>query len=260
MNATADAATPAQLLAAVVASDAARPRLTWYDDVDGPTRGERIELSGRVLQTWVAKAANLLVDDLGVERGDAVALQLPVHWRAAYWSFAAWRIGAVVVSHGPADVLVTDHATPQAVAAHTVAVSLPALARRWSGGADGVSPLPLGAVDEAAELATYGDVFEPLDDPDPDDDAMGGRTASELVSDARRLAAQQGWSPRERVAVLCPPGASPTDVLTTLLGAWSVDGSVVLVRGASPAPDDGRLAAERVTSACGPTGMPAARS
>ncbi|MDQ6715007.1 MAG: TIGR03089 family protein, partial [Actinomycetota bacterium] len=42
--------------------DATRPRLTFYDDADGPTRGERIELSAKVLANWVAKGANLLQD------------------------------------------------------------------------------------------------------------------------------------------------------------------------------------------------------
>src|SRR6476469_2959124 len=101
---------PAALLARLVAADPGRPRLTVYDDADGPTRGERIELSGRVLANWVAKAANLLVDELGVERGDVVVLDLPTHWRAVYWALAVWRVGAVVaVEPDPrAVVVVTD--------------------------------------------------------------------------------------------------------------------------------------------------------
>ena len=33
---------PADLLAALLADDPGRPRLTWYDDEPGPTAGERI--------------------------------------------------------------------------------------------------------------------------------------------------------------------------------------------------------------------------
>ena len=69
-------------LLAALQRDGGRPRVTAYDDGPGPTQGERIELSGRVLGTWVAKAANLLTEELDVQPGDRVALDLPAHWRA----------------------------------------------------------------------------------------------------------------------------------------------------------------------------------
>ena len=74
-------ATPADLLRHLVAADPGRPRVTVYDDTDSPTRGERIELSARVLANWVAKAANLLRDDLDAGPGSVVRLDLPPHWR-----------------------------------------------------------------------------------------------------------------------------------------------------------------------------------
>ena len=89
-----------RLLAALAGSDPTRPRLTWYDDGLGPTRGERIELSGRVLANWAAKAANLLQEDLDVAPGSLVEVDLPTHWRAAYWLLAAWSVGAEVVVGG----------------------------------------------------------------------------------------------------------------------------------------------------------------
>ena len=54
---------PADLLRRLLADDPTRPRLTWYDDEPGPTQGERIELSAKVLVNWVSKAANLMQDD-----------------------------------------------------------------------------------------------------------------------------------------------------------------------------------------------------
>ncbi len=152
--------TPWGLLTTMAGSDPTRPRLTWYDDLPGPTAGERIELSGRVLATWAAKAANLLQEDLDAGPGSVVAVDLPTHWRAAYWLFAVWAVGAeprVVPSASPPDVVVTT--APErwtAAAAPVVAVSLPALARQWTG-----DPLPPGTVDEARDLASYGDRFQP---------------------------------------------------------------------------------------------------
>ena len=55
---------PDRLLAHLLTSDPARPRVTYYDDTEGPTRGERVELSARVLANWVAKASSLLVEAL----------------------------------------------------------------------------------------------------------------------------------------------------------------------------------------------------
>ena len=89
-------ATPAALLRAMVAADPGRPRITVYDDTDSATRGERIELSARVLANWVAKAANLLRDDLDAGPGSVVLLDLPPHWRSLYWALAAWSVGACV--------------------------------------------------------------------------------------------------------------------------------------------------------------------
>jgi uncharacterized protein (TIGR03089 family) len=256
---------PADLLAALVTQDATKPRLTWYDDGDGPTRGERIELSARVLATWVAKAANLLTEELDVERGDVVTLDLPAHWRTVYWALAVWRVGAVLtMEEDPAAaVIVTDR--PRAdVAAHQVAVSLPALARVWTPTTGGQAWLPGGVVDEAADLASHGDVFEPLDPPAADDAALRGPnsewTAAQLLAGARALAAKQGWHVGERVAV---DADDPGDVLAAVVATWSTGGSVVLVRQAEH-PEGTKVLArsqtERVTSAYVPPGRPASRS
>jgi uncharacterized protein (TIGR03089 family) len=254
----------ADLPAALAASDPTRPRITYYDDADGLTRGERIELSGRVVANWVAKAANLLADELDVERGDVVVLDLPAHWRAVYWALAAWRVGAVIALEpdSRAVVVVTDR--PQDVAtpgARVVAVSLPALARSWVGGSLD------GAIDEAADLLSQPDVFEPFDEPDDGDDAWvaGGEqlTAAALDERCARRAADAGWAHGERVALVPSPGARVGAhggaLLVDALAVWALDGSVVLVRDGDPDALAERWAAERVTSACAPGGRPASR-
>lgn len=230
---------PAALLRRLVDSDPGRPRITVYDDTDSPTRGERVELSARVLANWVAKAANLLQDELDAGRGTVVRLDLPPHWRTLYWAVAAWSVGACVevpahrTTGGPApgssaDVVVTDDPVAAAEAQDAVLVTLAALARAAPG------PVPAGVVDEAHDIATHGDVFTAWEEAEDDDAALrtdGTTTFGNLV----------------------PPGepgrvhTTTTDTaafLRTALTAWAADGSLVLTRG-EPAADV--LAARRTS-------------
>ena len=68
-----------------------RPALIWYG-----RDGERVELSGRVLDNWVAKTANLWVDELDLEAGDVVAVGDEVHWRSLAAVLGSWTMGAAV--------------------------------------------------------------------------------------------------------------------------------------------------------------------
>lgn len=230
---------PADVLRLITASDPGRPRLTWYDDEPGPTQGERIELSARVLTNWVNKAANLLQDDAAAGPGTTVGIDLPTHWRALYWALAAWGVGAEVVLGADAteaDVLVTSD--PQRAAAHggdAVLVSLPALARSHPDAAQAG-----GAVDEARELSTHGDQFSPMADPERAD--VGLSVGGDDTAYGDLVVAQEDWGPAPRVATDAPLATA----LVQCLSAWAADGSVVLLRGPEAAHTD-RLAAEGVT-------------
>jgi len=94
-------------LGAIVATDPTRPLLTWYDDGNG----ERVELSGATLANWVAKTANLLVDGVGAEPGDAAVALLPPHWQTAAVLLGCWSAG-VEVHTGPVPAEV-GFATPE---------------------------------------------------------------------------------------------------------------------------------------------------
>ncbi len=231
---------PADLLASLVAADGTRPRLTFYDDAAGPTRGERIELSGRVLANWVAKAANLLQDDLDGAPATTVGLDLPAHWRAFYWALATWSVGSTLVL-GPdartADVVVTND--PQVAgevaegAGLAVLVTLPMLAR-------GNPATPADTVDEAHDLAGYGDLFSPWEEPDDETPALLADGAATAYGRVVEPTPAWGTAPRVRV----PDRLG--DALVAALSAWAADGSVVLVR--EPESDQtARLASESVT-------------
>src|SRR4051812_8567288 len=90
--------TPSGLLAAALSADPSRPLLTYLDE----STGERTEASVTTFDNWVAKTANLLVDDLAAEPGARVALLLPLHWQSAVWLAACWATGCVAVPEGDA--------------------------------------------------------------------------------------------------------------------------------------------------------------
>lgn len=236
--------TPFQALAEFVAADATTPLLTYYDDTQGAS-GERVELSRRVLATWVAKAANALQEGLDVEPGSVVQLELPSpHWRLAYWALAIWSVGATLTldANEGADVLITADPSSEAAedADEVIAVTLRALAVEFPGG------LRSGIMDEAKELASYGDSFTPWDEPDPEDAALvcGGERTS-----YQDLLPPVSWPGGARVLVT---SSTPDAFLGHLLHAVCAGASLVLVRGEPPAAGDPRMSAEGVDHVAAP--------
>lgn len=228
--------TPADVLASLVLNDAGRPRVTCYDDTPGPTSGERIELSAKVLANWTSKAANALQEEWDLGPGSTVRLALPPHWRSLYWALASWSVGAtVVLDEEPADLVVTDDRTRLEAATPGVLVTLAGLAR------SAAEAVPPGVMDEARELSTYGDQFTAFDEPATTDPALrvGGSTGggAPRVWAYGAVVPQRDW-PRG-VRLHTATGSLP-DLLTDALGAWALDGSLVLSRG--PEPDGGRAA------------------
>jgi len=221
--------TPSSVLADLLRADATRPRVTFYDDAPGPTRGERIELSARVLANWVAKAGNALQEEYDAAPGTLVRLDLPaLHWRTAYWALAVWSVGATVsLVEGTADLTVTDD--PQA-GADGVVVTLAALARSHP------EPLPAGVMDEARELATYGDQLVAWAEPRGEDPAL---VTHDGTLHYASLVPRTGWPTGARVRVAGPASVA----LPAMLGSWAVDGSVLLLRGT-----ERDLATERLTT------------
>jgi len=230
--------TPPDVLAALLRSDPGRPRITCYDDTPGPTQGERIELSAKVLANWTHKAANALQEEWDLGPGSTVRLALPPHWRSLYWALASWSVGAtVVLDDEPTDLVVTDDLSLLGDAdTPAVLVTLAGLARSAS------VDLPPGVMDEARELPTYADQFAAWDEPTTTDIALragGEDTAYEGV------VPQRDWPSQVR---LHTAPSSLAHLLSDALGAWALDGSVVLSRG--PAPGGGRagrLESEGVT-------------
>lgn len=211
----------------LVTRDPGRPRLTWYGD-----EGERVELSGAVLENWVNKTTNLLVEEFDAGPGTRVVLDLPVHWRTVVWALAAWRVGATVVlvdenaiapgtTHAQADVVVTHRPeTWTGSGSELVAVALPALARRFD------VPLPAGAVDAASAVMTYGDHVGWAPEPELRRPAIDTPTTT-LAHDA--LIPVSEAPPHARPRVLVDGREGFLAATSRILAAAAEDGSVVLV-------------------------------
>ncbi|MFN3923702.1 MAG: TIGR03089 family protein [Pseudarthrobacter sp.] len=206
-----------ELMSTLRSGNSTAPRLTWYGPDD-----ERVELSGRVLDNWVAKTSNLLQDELDATPGMRLRMDLPAHWKSMVWALAAWQVGLqTVLDGGTADYLAT--ADPEAVEGKydaVIAVALPALAMRWPGA------LAAGCLDYAAEVRSHGDVFMAHAEPDPAGFALvagDGRTHShqDLLSS---FAARHD----EGVRLHVPAGNGLEGALSNALGAWQHGGSVVM--------------------------------
>lgn len=235
--------TPAEVLSALISRDSAAPRITTYDDVPGPTAGERIELSGQVLGNWVSKAGNALQEEWDIEPGSVVHLAMRAHWRLLYWAWAVWSVGAHVDLDGdlPADLVVTDDAEGLPAEGPGVLVTRAALAR--TSGID----LPDTVLDEAAELASYGDDFLAWQEPSEDDPALtlDGRTLTH--GEAVPAVTQAHAAPAGARVQLIDPAAGT--MLCSTLAVWATGGSLVVHLGAVGEPTVSRRAASEGVTA-----------
>ncbi len=222
------------LMTTLRSGHATSPRLTWY----GPD-SERVELSGRVLDNWVAKTGNLLQDELDAEPGMRLRLDLPAHWKSLIWALAAWQLGMeTVLDGGEAELLVT--ASPEDVEGTydaVIAVALPALAMRWPGN------LPAGVIDYAAEVRSHGDVLMPHADPSAGGRAVSGSSGRLHLHEDLLSGFSAPHDAGVRLLVAAEEGLEAA--LANSLGAWNNGGSVVLAH-----PDvkltEHLLAAERI--------------
>ncbi|MFE7566674.1 TIGR03089 family protein [Streptomyces sp. NPDC057539] len=236
--------TPADLLRSALATDPARPLVTFYDDATG----ERVELSVATFANWVSKTANLLQGDLAAAPGDRLALLLPAHWQSAVWLLACSSVGVTVEIGGDpagADLVVSGPDTLDAARAchgERVALALRPLGGRFP------RP-PEGFVDYAVEVPGQGDRFAPFAPVDPDESALiVGDTelsAAQLVARAGADAVERGLTPGSRL--LSGLAYDSWDGLSAgLYAPLAAGGSVVLCR--NPGKLSAQALEQRVTS------------
>jgi uncharacterized protein (TIGR03089 family) len=241
------------LFTAAVQRDPAGPLLTLYDD----RTGERAELSSSTLDNWVAKTANLVVDDAGLGPGDRAAVLLPAHWQTAAVLLGCWAAGLTVTAETAPGADVSFATADRAVeAAGTGAADIYLLSLAPLGAR--LREVPAGALDYAVEVPGHGDHF------------TGGRVTGDTpalaaggadlhhataVAAAATRAGELGLGTGDRLLVVESP---QTALLDWLLAPLAAGASVVLVRGADPAALARRAADERVTATLG-TDVPGVR-
>lgn len=224
------------LLDPILARDPAGPRITYYDDATGA----RIELSALTLANWAAKTANLIRDEFGITPGGRVAVLLPAHWQTAAVLLGCWWAGAEVVLRPDEDAelaLVTaDRLAEVENVPEVAALSLDAL------GAP-VRDLPVGVTDFATSVRVHGDQFLP----GGVGVALDGMPVAEVLADARKSAAGQGFSADDRV-LSESTWNSPAELVDGLLAVYAAGASLVQVVNPDPTKRDDRIQSERVTA------------
>ncbi|MFC5754452.1 TIGR03089 family protein [Actinomadura rugatobispora] len=263
---------PAELLRRRLAGNPSRPLVTFYDDATG----ERVELSAKSFDNWVAKTANLLVDGLAAEGGTRAVLALPPHWQSAVWLMACWSAGVVaepieVPGSGTGGVEPSAPSGPYLlVAAEEVlermltdqnAEEIVGLSLHSLGGA--LADCPPGVLDYAVEVRAYGDRFVPGPDVTPASPALtvtrpgsvtkATLTGAELVGEAVGAAEKWGLDAHDRVLVDMPY-TTLDGVLAGLLAPLASGASVIIQRNFDKAALDRRVTQEHVTAVAGVPG------
>jgi acyl-CoA synthetase (AMP-forming)/AMP-acid ligase II len=275
------AATPAELLRRRVAADPANPLVTFYDDATG----ERVELSARTFDNWVAKTANFLVDGLGAEPGTRAVLVLPPHWQTAVWLMACWSAGLVaepvdpeavkgragepIGGSGPYSGGGTTPHTPRKgpyllaaaqevlddVVGDTEAEEIVGLSLHALGGP--LADCPPGVTDYADEVRGHGDRFTAPPTVTPETPALDVTKATlgqgELVAAAREAAEKWELDARDRLLVDMP-FTTLEGVLAGLLAPLASGASVIIQRNFDKAILDQRVNVEHVTVVAGTPG------
>ena len=218
------------------------PLLTFYDRATG----ERTELSVTTYANWVAKTASLLAEELDLERGARLVLDLPPHWLGPVFLGAAWTLGLEVAwpeeEPPPDGAAVCGPDTlprwaPLATDLPVIATALLPLGGRFA------DPVPPGVHDLGLEVWAQPDAFTAWDPPGDDDLAVPGRTQGDLFG---ATPGTIGVSDGDRLLSTANPASA--DGLACFTEALARNGSLVLVRHATPEDLDAVAASERVTT------------
>ena len=229
--------TPEQQFARLLATDPARPFVTYYDEATG----ERSELSAKSLANWVAKTHHLLADELGLGVGDTAVIALPAHWISVPILLGCLTAGLALTTDGPGEVAFVSAATVDAAA--DVPDSFAIAPESAAVGVRDAAPAP--ATDYVTAVRPQPDAWAGVHMPaGPGDPCLPGAARGAVAA----RAASTGLGVGARV-ITTRAWTSADDWIDTVLAPIAVGGSVILV---ANCPDDAvlerRASQERATT------------
>lgn len=147
-----------KLFAHLLSADPASPRLTVYDE----STGARMDFSAQTLDNWAAKIANMLEEELDLEEGSTIAIDLPVSWQAAVTVFGALaaRVNVRMTSEpSDEDAVFTTLERHEAWAGGGADVLLVSADPFGRGIEESGGEMPVGALDFGPTVRFYGDQY-----------------------------------------------------------------------------------------------------
>jgi uncharacterized protein (TIGR03089 family) len=214
--------TPEQRFAQLVATDASKPFVTYYDEATG----ERSELSAKSLANWVAKTHHLIGDEVGLGVGDTALIALPAHWISVPILLGCLTAGLALTPSGDADVaFVTPTTMPDAAGlldVYAVAPDSAAVGLR--------DQVPDEAEDYVVAVRPQADAWAGVHMAAGDgDDCLPGLTRGATSERAAARAAELGLGAGGRL-LTTREWDGPDSWLDAVLAPLAVGGSVVIVR------------------------------
>lgn len=213
----------------------AAPLITWISAGEGA----RIELSTSTALNHMAKIANACRDELDIEAGTSVFVDISWHWQLPMWLGGLWAAGARVVTDArAAGVVITDEerARLHSNSNPCYAVSLHPF------GLDIASPLPPGCVDATQIVRTQPDALM-FPRNHSGSTALNAQSQQDLIEAAALLAEEHGIAPRARILATAAAVAADQQFLVALPLPLSCQGSLVLCERA----EGSIIESERVT-------------
>ena len=232
--------TPERRFADLVATQGARPFVTYYDEATG----ERSELSVRSLANWVAKTHHLLTDELGLGVGSTALVALPAHWISVPVVLGCLTAGLALTDSGDADVaFVSDHTLDAAAGVLDVYAIAGGSAAFGFRGAE-----PDGVQDFVVAVRPQGDAWAGVAMPaGPADPCLPGLTRQAADEAAATRAGELGLAPGGRL-LTTRDWTRPADWIDAVLAPLVTGGALVIVRNADDDVVARRVQQERTTA------------
>ena len=133
---------PYRALTERVRNSASTPAVTFYNGA------ERIELSYKSLDNWVAKTSNFLLDEIEVREADSFYLDLPAHWLKVVWLLAIWATGCQIA---PTRDAALHTVSSEPTTGDDIYCSLQVMGKP--------PEAPVGFIDFITEVRKFGDFF-----------------------------------------------------------------------------------------------------